>query len=170
MFAGMENTPVQTPWQVYGDIARKKKYAALARVRPDTDAGRFEAACLTFPEDQYDNLARQAAQEYRYDRVVIEETARLATQEPEAGLPTKAEQARDIYNLAKGAKSIDDQLKAHKLYAEIMGFVQKPGQASSNVYVDNRRVMVMPAAPTSDQEWEMQAEVQQARLVEHASR
>lgn len=161
---------VTTPWQRYGDPARKRAYAAFARVRPDTEAGRFEAACLTFPDDADDNLARQAAIEYRFDRVVIEEMARLASAEPEAGLPTKAEQARDIYNLAKGAAAVDDKLKAHKLYAELMGYVQKPAQGGTGVNILNSRIMIMPAAPASLDDWESTAETHQARLIEHAAR
>lgn len=162
---------VQTPWQRYTDPARKKRYAALARVRPATDEGRFEAACLTFPDQEDDNLARMAATEYQFDRVVIEETARLEREEPESDLPSKAQQARDIYNLAMGAKSVDDKLKAHKLYAEIMGHVVKPGEAGgNNVYVDNRRVMIMPPAPVSVDEWETGAVEVQAQLVGNATR
>lgn len=162
---------VLTPWQRFNDPERKKRYAALARVRPDNEAGRFEAACLTFPDQEDDNLALKAAAEYRFDRVVIEEMSRLATEEPEATLPTKAQQARDIYNLASGAASVDEKLKAHKLYAEIMGYVQKPGDhGGANVYVDNRRVMILPPAAPSLEDWENTAVQQQQRLVEHASR
>lgn len=171
MFAVMTLTTT-LPWQAYNDPDRKKRYAELARVRPDTDNGRFEAACLTFPEPEFDNLARMAAAEYRFDRVVIEETARLAVEEPEAGLPSKAQQARDIYNLASGAKSDDDKLKAHKLYAELMGYVQKPG-ITANVQVNNTRVFVMPKEPETPEEiavWEMETAAQQAKLVSNASR
>jgi hypothetical protein len=160
----------QTPWQRFGDPDRKRKYAALARVRPDTVEGRYEAACLTFPDAVDDNLARMAAEQYRYDRVVIEELARLAKVEPEADLPSKAEQARDIYNLTKGATSIDDKIKAHKLYAELMGFVQKPSAAPAGGVSIHNRIMVMPAAPTSIDDWEAVATSQQARLVNNASR
>lgn len=162
--------PQTPPWQRYADPERKRKYAALARVRPDTDQGRFEAACLTFPEQEDDNLARKAALEYRYDRIVMEETARLAAEEPEAGLPSRAEQARDIYNLTKAASAVDDKLKAHKLYAELMGYVQKPAPGNFGGTVINNRIMVMPAAAVSSTAWEDQAEAQQAKLIEHASR
>ncbi len=173
MLPGMDE-PVQTPWQRYADPERKKRYAALARVRPDTDQGRYEAACLTFPDHADDNLARSAAQEYRYDRVVIEETARLEREEPLNGLPTKAQQARDIYNLAMGAPSIDDKLKAHKLYAEIMGHVVKPGEGSGNgnTYIDNRSVILLPrrAKPEELDEWEGTTVEHQANLVANATK
>lgn len=159
-----------TPWQRLADPERKKAYARLARVRPNTPEGRYEAACLTFPDQEDDNLARQAAEEYRFDRVVIEETERLAASEPEAGLPTKAQQARDVYNLAMGAKSVDDQLKAHKLYADIMGYVQKPTDApAGNTYVDNRSVILLPRRATSLDEWEVEAIEHQAKLVANAN-
>lgn len=161
-----------TPWSRYGDPARKRKYAALARVRPDTDDGRFEAACLTFPDPEDDMLAHRAAREYRFDRTVIEEMAKLAGAEPEAGLPSRFEQARDIYNLASDStRPVNERLAAHKLYAEIQGHIKKPSEGTGgNTYIDNRRVMVMPAAPANADVWEANAELHQAKLVEHASR
>lgn len=159
---------MQIPWQAYSDPERKRLYASLAHVRPDTEAGRYEAACLTFPEDAYNNLVWKAVQEYPYDKIVIEETARLQSTQTENTLPSRAEQARDIYNLARGAKTVDDMLKAHKLYAELMGYIQKPNAAGGNVVINNR-VMVMPALPSNDDEWEQQAVAQQAKLVEHAA-
>lgn len=156
-------------WHVYASEERKRKFAALARVRPDTPEGLYEAACLTFPEEEYDNLARLAITQYPHDRVVIEEMARLAKQEPENDLPTRAQQARDIYNLAMGAKSVDDRLKAHKLYAEVMGFTQKPAAGSTvNTLVDNRRVYVMPRPMSSLDEFAKLAGAHQAKLLANA--
>ena len=163
---------VTTPWQRFADPERKRKFAALARVRPDTREGRYEAACLTFPDQCDDNLALMAMEQYPFDRVVIEERARLEAEEPTDGLPSKAQQARDIYNLAQGATSIDDKLKAHKLYAEIMGHVQKPGDGAGggNTYIDNRSVILLPRRETNLAEWEAETIDQQARLVSNASK
>jgi hypothetical protein len=161
-----------TPWQRYGSTERKKAFAAFLFVRPDTDAGRFEAACLTFPDQCDDNLARQAAVEYPFDREVIAELARLRTETDDGALPSRAEQARAIYNLAAdNTRTVSDRLAAHKLYAELMGHVQKPSEAarSNNTYIDNRRIMVMPATPANADSWETQAVGQQAKLVADAA-
>jgi hypothetical protein len=170
MLPGMEQAT--TPWQRFADPERKRKFAALARVRPDTRDGRYEAACLTFPDICDNNLVFKAIEEYPFDRVVIEERARLEAAEPEHGLPTKAQQARDIYNLAQGAASIDEKLKAHKLYAEIMGHVVKPGEGNGggNTYIDNRSVILLPRRETNLDEWEAQTITQQAQLVSNASK
>lgn len=161
--------PITLPWQRYNDPERKRKFAALARVRPATPAGRFEAACLTFPDQEDDNLARMAAEEYPYDRVVIEEMARLEAVEPEAGLPSRAEVARDVFNMAKDAsKSVEDRLKCYKTYADLMGYIQKPSDKGVNIF-NNSRIMVMPSAPASVDSWEETASAHQARLVGNAS-
>lgn len=166
----MDN-PVQTPWQKYGDEANKRKYAALARTRPDTDDGRFEAACLTFTDPADTMLVHKAAAEYRFDRIVIEEMSKLAASEPEGGLPTRFEQARDIYNLASDtSRSVSDRLKAHELYATIQGHIKKPSEGGMNVYNDNRRVMVMPAPVDDLEAFEARAINHQARLVADAAR
>lgn len=161
---------VLTTWQRYADPERKKAYARHAINRPDTPQGRYEAAVLVFPDASDDALARQAAEEYRYDRVVIEEMDRLAKAEPETNLPTKAQQARDIYDLAISAASIDDRLKAHKLYAEVMGHIVKPGDGAStnNTFIDNRSVILLPTRANSLDEFEAEAIEHQARLVANA--
>lgn len=161
-----------TAWQRYGSAERKKAFAAFLFVRPDTEMGRFEAACLTFPDQCDDNLARQAAIEYPHDREVIAELARLRGATDAAELPSRAEQARAIYNMAADTtRSVSDRLAAHKLYAELMGHVQKPteGNRPNQIYNDNRRIMVMPAPPANVDSWEAKAVGQQAKLVADAS-
>jgi hypothetical protein len=87
------------------------------------------------------------------------------------GLPSKAQQARDIYNLAQGAASIDDKLKAHKLYAEIMGHVQKPGEGKGgDTYIDNRSVILLPRRETNLDAWEADTIEHQAQLVSNATK
>lgn len=161
------STEPQTAWAKFADVDRKKKFAALCRVRPDSNEGRFEAACLVFPDQEDTQLALKAMNEWRYDPIVIQEMATLAAAEEKTELPSREQQARDVYRLASdNTKGIDDRLKAHKLYADLMGFVQKPTDNSgSNVYIDNRRVMVMPSPANSADEWEATAKKHQAGLV-----
>lgn len=160
-----------TPWQRYADPDRKRQFAVLARQRPANRAGYYEAACLVFPDHEDDALALRAADEWPRDRVVIEEMARLAKAETAEELPSPEQQARDVYRLASDeTKGIDDRLKAHKLYAEMRGHIKRPGEANTNVYVDNRRVMLMPAAANSADDWEQLASGHQAKLINDASR
>jgi len=160
----------QTPWQMFGDPDRKRKFAALLRERPDNDNARFEAACLSFPDEADAQLCLKAMNEWPRDPIVIEELARLAKAENAAELPGRDQQARDVYRLAADTtKSVDDRLKAHKLYADLMGHVTKP-DAGANVYIDNRRVMMMPPAANSMDDWEATATKHQAGLVVDASR
>lgn len=164
-------TQATTPWQRYADPERKRKFAALARVRPENRSGRYEAACLVFPDQADDALALRAADEWPFDRVVIEEMARLASAESAEDLPSPEQQARDVYRLASDeTKGVDDRLKAHKLYAEMRGHIQRPGDNGAKVYIDNRRVMVMPAAANSADDWEAVASGHQAKLMSDASR
>lgn len=169
-----DNRPM-TPWQLFASEDRMKRYCELARVRPPTLEGRFEAAVLTFPEFELHQLAHKAAAEYPYHPFVIDELARLATVEPVDNLPTREQQARDVYNLASDlTKSIDDRLKAHKLYADMMGHVQKPGTGTGDTYnIDQRRVMYFPMTPRTPEDieaWERRAERQQETLIAHAAR
>lgn len=155
----------QTPWQMFGDPARKRKFAALLRERPDNDNARYEAACLSFPDEADAQLCMKAMHEWPRDPIVIEELARLAKEEDAAALPSRDQQARDVYRLAADqTKSVDDRLKAHKLYADLMGHVQK-GDNGAHIFIDNRRVMMMPPAANSMTEWEDQATKHQAGLV-----
>lgn len=169
----MGTVEILTPWGQFSDPERKRKFAALARVRPDTTEGRFEAASLSFPKDADTALVYKAAEEYPFDPIVLEEKARLAKVEPLDQLPTKAQQARDIYNIAMGAKSESDRLAAHKLYADLMGYVQKPLEntgGGNTTYNDNRSVILLPRRSTNIDEWEAEAVEHQARLVADAAK
>ena len=160
-------TPVLTPWAKLADVDRKKRFAALIRSRANNAQARMEAGFLVFPEPEEQNLAAKAATEWHLDPIVIAEVDRLSANTPGGELPSAEQQARDVYNLASDTKApVDDRLKAHKLYAEIRGFVKKPGDGAgvTNI-IDNRRVMIMPAAPKSIDDWETDAMAQQHNLV-----
>lgn len=161
---------VLTPWQRIESPELKRQFAALLRVRPDTPQGRFEAACLVFPKNEDSGLAVMAADRWPYDPIVIEELGRLRKVEPAINLPSREEQARDLYNIANDpTRSVDDRLKAHKLYAEVQGFIRKPGESGTTVNIDNRRVMMVREPPKTIEDWEAGAIPQQARLLADAS-
>lgn len=155
-----------TAWAKFGSVELKRKFAALLRERPDNDSGRFEAACILFPDQEDTQLCLRIIQEWPRDPIVMTALAELAKAEKADELPSREQQARDIYKLAAdNTKGVDDRLKAHKLYADLMGFVQKPGAAAANVFIDNRRVMLMPAPANSVDDWEKQATSHQSGLV-----
>jgi hypothetical protein len=163
-----------TPWQRFTDPERKRQFARLVHERPRTIEAAHEAAMRVFPLPGDEILATKARTDWLNDPIVLEELDRLSKSQDYGELPSRAQQARDIYNLAQDhTKPIDDRIKAHKLYAEIMGFVQKPGnagQGGGNTYIDNRRVILLPQEPASIDEWEAEAKAHQAKLVSNASR
>lgn len=166
MVATMDQKP-QTSWARYADEDLKRQFAKLCRERPDNQAGRFEAASLVFPKDVDTFLVLKAADEWPFDPIVIAEHAELGKAEAADELPSREQQARDVYRLAQDKeKTVDDRLKAHKLYADLMGYVQKPGaSAGVNIYNDNRRVMLMPNPANSLDEWENAASQHQSKLI-----
>ena len=83
----------------------------------------------------------------------------------------KAQLARDVYQLAKHEKWIDakDRIAAYKLYADLRGFIEKPGTTvNNNTLVDRRSVMVVTDHGT-DEEWEAKLRAQQAALTHDAT-
>jgi hypothetical protein len=159
--------PIELPWVKIGDPERKRKFAGFLRSRPNTPQGRLEAAFLVFPDVTEQGIAAQAAFAWHNDPIVIEELAKAAAETPASDLPSPEAQARDVYNLASDT-SLDakDRLAAHKLYAEMRGFIRKPGEGGTvNVYNDQRRVMLYPTKPVSVDDWEKETEAQQRQLV-----
>jgi hypothetical protein len=81
-------------------------------------------------------------------------------------LPSKDEQAKDIYAMAEDKKlDVEERLKAHRLYAEIMGNIEKPTNPTQVNVQTNLGVMLVPVAQ-NDEEWEKRAQEQQRRLTE----
>lgn len=170
----MDQSPQILPWQRQTDetdhTEAKQAYARYIYGKPATPEARFHAARQLYPSQETVGFALTVASDWPDDPIVIAELDRLAS-EDEQDLPNKAKLARDIYNLADdGSKSVDDRLKAYKLYAEVRGFIEKPAPIGNvnNNYVDNRKVMLIPPSPPID-EWEQGAVNQQAKLVSDAS-
>jgi len=61
-------------------------------------------------------------------------------------LPTKEEFAATIWNDAAKARTSDVKLDFYKLFASVMGYVEKPGNPSGNTTnIATQNVLVMPA-------------------------
>jgi hypothetical protein len=144
------------------DDALKLQFAAVY-VRENKNAA--AAALAIFP----DNAGRALLYSHTLpnDPVVKSEIARLVEDvDPKLLMPTKYEQARDIYARAQKTEDNEEYVKLMRLYADIMGFVEKPG-ANVDVNVQVANVMVVPNHG-SDDDWQKKTRAQQERLTLNA--
>lgn len=104
------------------------------------------------------------------DPLVRAEMDRIVAEQGQAAfLPDKDELAAAIFERARKAKSDDDAFKGFKLYADVRGYIEKPGTTIDNrTLVDNRSVVVVKDFG-SDDEWEAKLKAQQTRLIEQAA-
>lgn len=146
------------------DTNELKRQFAAELIRNDGQP--FKAAFAVAGEDS--GYALQIARVWAADPFVVAEQERLLnSKEASSFLPSKQQQARDIYALATDiSKEPEDRLKAHKLYAEIMGYIEKP-LAGAGINVLNQGVMIVPMA-ASDMDWQQKAERQQRLLTTNA--
>lgn len=136
-----------------------KEYAVNLLRHPNDP---HKAAFATTPDV---GLALQIARDWPRDPVVVGEMERLVLNtDPKQFLPTKEEQARAIYHLAESDKvDVDNRLKAHRLYAELMSYIEKPQPSSMSVNVLQQKVMIVKDYG-SDADWEKNLEAQQRIL------
>ena len=127
----------------------------------------FKAAFATTPNT---GEALVIGRDWPHDPVVQAEMDKLLSKEgAKTFLPTKETQAKDIYALATNEKTaVEDRLKAHRLYAEVMGFIEKPSQNGGNVNILNQGVMIVKDHG-SDEDWQDKAAKQQKALLGHAT-
>lgn len=141
------------------DPTLKAAYAALLIEHPMP----FEAAIQLYPNDT--GKALFVAQNWQFDPEVLAEIDRLRASGVTKPLADKEEFADMVYQIALNDRArLIDRLAAARLYAEVRGFIEKPGV---NVKVDNHvvpTVMVMTDHGT-DAEWEAKTKLQQQRLV-----
>lgn len=133
----------------------------------------FAVALLDNPRDPYSaaatfesdpGRAQYIAMNWPNDALVIA-TMREAFEEGIGGeaLPTKEEFALTLWDQARETKSATTKLDYLKLFASVMGYVEKPTEkASVNVAVVNK-VMAVPVAAPEDVRSIIRA--QQAKLV-----
>lgn len=124
--------------------AKKKEYAA-ALIRDPWHRG--VAARLVEPREthiafilsnwQFDNDVNRYMQELQ------------AEKKTEAIIPTKEEFAAAVYRDALTCKTSDMKLDYYKLFASLMGYVEKPGSATNNTTNNiQQNVLVLPAKET----------------------
>ena len=145
------------------ELEEKKAFAANLLRYPDEP---FKAAFATFPNNT--GKALQIGRSWLDDPTVQTEKDRLlSSTDAKLYLPTKEMQAKDIYAIATNERiDTEDRLKAHRLYAEVMGFIEKP-LPGNQTNILNQGVMVVREVGTTD-EWQEKLLEQQHALT-HAS-
>ena len=104
------------------------------------------------------------------DPIVLNEMDRLIAERGHAAfLPDKHALAAAIFERANKSKSADDAFKGFKLYADVMGYIEKPGTTINNNSVTDNRSVVVVRDFGSDDDWERKLVAQQTRLIEDAS-
>lgn len=145
------------------DSIELKHLFAVNLLRYDNDANKAAFQTVAFPGD-----ALQIARAWPDDPVVQQHVEELLnTGEAKSLMPTKERMARDVYKIATGDRDSDVRLKAHRLYAEIMGFIEKPSSPITNNIL-NQGVMIVKEAG-SNEEWEQKALAHQRTLTGHAT-
>lgn len=143
--------------------ALKLKFAASLLRHPQD----YDAAAFAVTDDT--GLALQIARLWPDDPVVKGEQERLLLGgEGRSFLPTKEVQARRVYDEATSQKNTtDDRLKAHRLYAELMSYIEKP--IATNVNILNQQNVMVVKDHGSDEDWEKGLQKQQRTLTGNAS-
>lgn len=141
----------------------KLEFAASLLRHPDDP----DKAAFAITDDT--GLALQIAKSWVRDPVVLGEQERLLLSGgARTFLPTKEVQARRVYDEALNTKNTtDDRLKAHRLYAELMAFIEKPTATNVNI-LNQQNVMVVKDHGTDD-DWEKGLQKQQRILTGNAS-
>lgn len=142
-----------------------KEMFAAALLRTPHDP--FGAACLVFGMDSA--RALEASIKWIHDSFVLQRQAELLQEFGEATfMPSKLTLARRVYELAEDRNTDKkERIAAYKLYADIMGMIERQALIGHQTNVTQNRVMVVRDFGTDDQ-WESAALKQQTKLIEHA--
>jgi hypothetical protein len=137
---------------------------AFARALLYSPNAAFNVASALLPDDA--GKALKMAHFWPRDPVVIEEQKRILAEEGEEHfLPTRFQLARKVWDTAENAVYDDDKAKLLKLFAEVLGFIEKPNAGSTtNVNIQQNRVMIVKDHG-SDSDWEKAAQRQQHALI-----
>lgn len=127
----------------------------------------WKAACIVFGNDTA--RALECSQSWPSDLYVLSRQAELLdTMGEDAFLPTKAMTLRRIWETAESSTDRKDKIAAFKLYAEVRGYIEKPGdKININNHITSNRVMIVKDHG-SNEDWENTAANQQMKLVANA--
>jgi hypothetical protein len=145
------------------DIHAIKLQFAAQLLKHENDAHKAAFATVDDP-----GLALQLARMFDDPVVVAERQRLLGSSDAKSFLPNKSKQLVDIYALATDKmQTAEDRIKAHRLYAEISGFIEKP-QSGAGINVLNQGVMIV-RDHGDDSDWEEKTIQQQRTLTGHGS-
>jgi hypothetical protein len=145
---------------------------------------KFAAAMLRFPNDPFKaglevfgtdtGRALYVASHWINDPLVCAEKQRILDDDGEMfGLPSKAEVARKVWDLATAERPMEDKdrLEMLKFYSSLRGFIEKPkdaaGEGTTNIQANN--VMIVRDHGTNEQ-WAEKLRRQQEVLIENAAK
>lgn len=123
----------------------------------------FKAGLAVFGADT--GKALKACTLWVHDDFVIKEIAKLKEENPNIGdLPTKEDFARAVIKRAEALPllEVEDYVKLARLYADVMGYIEKP-QTTINTNLITNKVMVVKDHGT-DEAWERRLLEQQRSL------
>ena len=147
--------------RVTGDVtALKRQFAELLLKHPGEP---LLCASILFPKESNQYQLSVSANWNKDAEVSLIQKELILKKGEGPFLPSKDKLAAEIWKLAE--KDSSAKLAALKLFAEVMGYVSKPG-TSVSVSVTNR-VIEVPVYE-SDEARERHAEEQQANLIAHA--
>lgn len=149
------------------DIEQKRAFAREWLKQPNNTLG---AVIAVIGPSQNGDAAEALRHMYAWmkDPAVLQEKARLIEHGDElALLPNKAELAREVWllGLNPDLKGME-RVKAFELYANLRGYVEKPGITVNNTTVN--KVMVVKDLG-SNADWEARAQEQQRQLTATAN-
>jgi hypothetical protein len=147
------------------DERKLKSDFALALIKTPGDPHQAAFSVIDDPSD-----AMAAAKRWPSDPFVLSEIERFKADGHGIDNPDKEQQAYEIYKLAtQDGVSVEDKLRAHRLYAEIKGHIERP--TINNGIINNTNKVMQVAImldgagnPVSENEWENAAERSQKML------
>lgn len=148
----------------YSTEETEQKKQEFARNLLLTPTDPYAAALRTDPRA---NFAIWITNTWQYDSEVQAHMKVLRDEhKSRAALPTKEEFAEMVIIDAKDTRNSSTRLELYKLFASVMGYIEKPAQTvvNNNTVVDNRKVIALPEHKTIDN-WESEAVTQQMKLV-----
>lgn len=155
------------PWaaiQTDKEPALKKAFALELLRNPDNP---YQAALKLFPGFQNSGRAAHVARDWLHDPDVLAEQQKLLDERgDEAFLPTLAETARHVFDLAKRDNiSVGESLASYRLYAEMRGFLKKDIGTQVNVQNNVVNKVMKVVDHGTDEEWEAKIKAGQMKLI-----
>lgn len=179
---------MQSPWipaevrdlESEGPDKLKLQFARLIADAPNDPNEHYKALRRLFPLPSQESMCQDLAAPYSprawiNDPLVMGEIARLKRERDDNTLPDKASIARQLLNMAENERlSVDARLKAYKQYCELMNLLPDKSAPNpfgqGNTFVDNRRVLMVPAQSDNMDDWQKRAREIRQKQIEGVAR